>query len=237
MNETEVKQCRILTMVMKNLDMANLKDRALRVLDENPDNPLALMVYNAEFSAFYEQNTALCVQFNEQIVTAFLKEHGDTLDFDTFLAISRLILMKEASASDSDDSALIGSVLKHADAKCKDGGALTSFYNMAVFLLCNTETLNYFTNRQYYSEHIADALKARKTMIKIVHERLKNTDKIAPEKKAELINKITSSVIYEKPVDPNAPEPQPEQPQKSHVGLFVGVGIGIFLLIIFFTLL
>lgn len=240
MNESEIKQCRVLTMVPKNADVSNFKERALRVLDENPDNPLALMVYNAEFRGFLDHGPLVSLTFNENVVERFLFAHGDTLDFDTFLAITRLVLMKETN-SETDDTQLMGTVLNHADVACKDADALAAFYDFTVKTLCNQDRLNYFTNTLFFSDcadNIADAFKAQKIMAKVILKRLQNLTAIAADKKAALIKIITDSPLYEKPpAAPQATTTQQQPPAKKsrHIGLFVLLGIAIVILYLFIT--
>lgn len=253
MTEAEIKQCKILTMVLQKVDVDKFKDRALRVLDENPDNPFAYMIYNADFNEFYNQGRILSIQFNESFMIDFLKEHFNTLGIEIFLAITPLILKKE-TCDESDDVELINLVLNYAEAVITNGSSLLSFYDMTVNLLCdniiirqleriiNDDDIDGFSSAFLRA---CNAIKAREIMINEVLKKLESTNTIAPEKKTELINIIKKCALYKDTTTSNQQTPvqnqqatvsnqQPEQ--KSKRGLYIGIGIGvaIILLILFF---
>lgn len=93
--EKEKKQCKVLLMLMHNLDLSNLEERALRVLDLNPDNSLALMIYNCDFSAIVSSQTDLVfLKYNEEPLLKYIKENKGYIDAETTVLFAKMLMFR-----------------------------------------------------------------------------------------------------------------------------------------------
>lgn len=239
MKSAENNQVAILVMVLENLDFKQFTVRALRVLDENPGNKLALMVYQARFEpADVSDGRLLCVRFNEQAVEEFLDRYAGELDLKTLLALTKLVVLKEAGEVDSD-ARLYKSLLKRAHISCrKDAQSLISFYDCLITWLGNSYSTEWASTRNLENPELAyranNILDARKQMANMAIEQLKMTTDLSMEKRKLLIVQIMTSPLF--------PEQESENQYKDKdkgkvLGIVGAVILGAALLFIFLSLL
>ena len=235
MTSEEKKQIDILIMVLKNFDISQFSVRALRVLDENSENRLALMVYHANFDwVFAESGEKIGVRFNESYVTEYLEREAGAFGFEAFMAIAHLVAMK-ATDGDVADTRLYNALLYRAHTTYKNEKYLTFFYDCITSWLEDSDL-----NREFYrqlgmqedpnmfllSAH-GKMFTTRKYFADLLLEQLKTTADLPAEKRKALVLKILATPLYQKD----------ESQKKGHVGWYIGAGVGIALAFLLFLLL
>ena len=80
--EKEKKQCQVLLMLLNNCDLKYLKDQALKVLNLNPTNSLAQMIYECDFkkTIYYDFEF---IELNEEPLERYLKKECGNIDAAT----------------------------------------------------------------------------------------------------------------------------------------------------------
>lgn len=96
--ENEKNQCRVLIMLLNKLDFAPLKERALRVLDINPENALALMVYNGDFSVEVVSGDVFFAGFDEEQIVKYLEYYNGVIDAELSSIFVKLLQIHPTSA-------------------------------------------------------------------------------------------------------------------------------------------
>ncbi len=109
--EKEKKQCKVLLMLLNNMDLEYLKERALKVLDLNPDNSLAQMIYDCDFKvSVYEDLPFL--ELNEAPLENYLKKEYGNIDAETSLSFIRALVLE--AQTDSRVDKIVELILRNA---------------------------------------------------------------------------------------------------------------------------
>lgn len=236
MNLQEKKQVDILVMVLKKFDVEFFKERALRVLDENPRNKLALMIFNAEFEvALSNYGTVLSVRFNEKAVEEYLDSCGNEFDLETFMIIAKLVAMKQSGGVDADAD-IFCALINRANLNC-DKRSLEMFYDSMAFWICsNSKLVELKTHMDINRDESImksfaanSALDAKARLAYVVFEQLKQQNALSQEKRNQLMVKIASSGLI-----PELNKSQNKKKISGIIGIVIGASI-IALIIIFLT--
>lgn len=124
--EKEKKQCKVLLMLLNNMDLQYLKDRALKVMDTNPENSLAQMIYDCGFNVnTYSDYTFL--EFNEQPLQTYLKKECGNIDAETSITFIKAIVLKMETGPNLSE--MVNIILKNISMQDIDGEALYNTYN------------------------------------------------------------------------------------------------------------
>lgn len=124
--EKEKKQCKVLLMLLNNMDLQYLKDRALKVMDTNPENSLAQMIYDCGFNVnTYSDYTFL--EFNEQPLQTYLKKECGNIDAETSITFIKAIVLKMETGPNLSE--MVNIILKNISMQDVDGEALYNTYN------------------------------------------------------------------------------------------------------------
>ncbi len=92
--EKEKKQCKVLLMLLNNADFKYLKEQALKILNLNPDNSLAQMIYNCDFRNTIYRGLYF-VELNENPLEEYLKEQCGKIDVETCMTFLYTLVNKE----------------------------------------------------------------------------------------------------------------------------------------------
>ncbi len=105
--QKEKNQCKVLLMLLNNMDLQYLKERALRVLDVNPDNSLAQMIYDCDFGVENYEGFVFLNMKEGPLLTYLRKELGN-IDAETCLTfITALVLEAQTDSRVQDIVRLI----------------------------------------------------------------------------------------------------------------------------------
>lgn len=132
----EKRQCEVLLMLLNNCDFEPLKERALRIMDINPQNALAKMVYNCGFSILYNFDTEHpFLDFDEKPLLEYVQAHKGTIDLETSAQFAFLLicLTKKNSSAGKGLSAVFANIDRLS---CSNEGK-TEAYKKIVGWLCD----------------------------------------------------------------------------------------------------
>lgn len=93
--EKEIKQCEILLMMIKNFDLSSLKQKSLEILEINPNNQLAHMIYHLDFEFYSWMNGDISTYtFQTSPLTTFFEKNKGSIDIETSLSFLTLLQNK-----------------------------------------------------------------------------------------------------------------------------------------------
>ncbi len=124
--EKEKKQCKVLLMLLNNMDLQYLKDRALKVMDTNPENSLAQMIYDCGFNV-NTYSDYIFLEFNEQPLQTYLKKECGNIDAETSITFIKAIVLKMETGPNLSE--MVNIILKNISMQDIDGDALYNTYN------------------------------------------------------------------------------------------------------------
>lgn len=124
--EKEKKQCKVLLMLLNNMDLQYLKDRALKVMDTNPENSLAQMIYDCGFNV-NTYSDYIFLEFNEQPLQTYLKKECGNIDAETSITFIKAIVLKMETGPNLSE--MVNIILKNISMQDIDGEALYNTYN------------------------------------------------------------------------------------------------------------
>lgn len=91
----EKEQSEILITMLKNRDFEFLKQRALKVLDLNVDNKLAMAIYKADFRTEYFNDIGYSAyNFSEEPIMNYFKDNCGSIDSDLSLTFAQILIGK-----------------------------------------------------------------------------------------------------------------------------------------------
>ena len=207
--EEEKNQCKVLLMLLNSIDLEFLKDRALKVMDLNPDNNLARMIYECDFNVYFYEGYPF-LEFNEKpILQYFISESGN-VDAETSATFLRMLCLKIGTY---DVNNIVGEVFNNIKKlKISEEEKKETYKTMSLIIKdtkridelkrdrtnLRLSTLTYLLRRDSYSAQndFADSLKVGSIL-----KSLKRTRKIIAQnfvneiKKTEL-NENVKSEIY-----------------------------------------
>ncbi len=123
--EKEKKQCKVLLMLLNNMDLQYLKDRALKVMDTNPENCLAQMIYDCGFNVNTYNNYTF-LEFNEQPLQVYLKKECGNIDAETSITFIKAIVLKMQTGPNLSE--MVNIILKNISMQNIDSDALYNTY-------------------------------------------------------------------------------------------------------------
>lgn len=91
--QTEKKQCKVLLMLLNNMDLQYLKERALKVLDLNPDNSLAQMIYDCNFEAVNYEGFSF-LELRETPLLTYLEKENGKIDEETSITFIKALVLE-----------------------------------------------------------------------------------------------------------------------------------------------
>ncbi len=132
-NEKEKKQYEVLLMMLKNFDLTNLKYKALEVLDINPNNELAKMIYHLNFE-FYEllEGEITSYSFSSILITEYFEKYRGTIDSETSVIFISLLLQKYDF--DEEDSSCMNAILANLESFSGNNKEVFDFYKNVIQL-------------------------------------------------------------------------------------------------------
>lgn len=89
--EKEKSQCEVLLMLLRSEDFANIKERALKVLDINPTNSFAQMLYHSNFNVERKSDFDF-VQMDDGPIIQYLNKEMGNIDSDTCISLMKILL-------------------------------------------------------------------------------------------------------------------------------------------------
>ena len=131
--EKEEKQCEVLLMMLKNSDLSNLKYKALEVLEINPNNELAKMIYHLNFE-FYEllDGTISTYSFSTSSITNFFKKYKGSISTETSVSFISLLLQKYNFSK--EDYPCMNAMLANLESFSNDNKEVFDFYKEVIKL-------------------------------------------------------------------------------------------------------
>ena len=108
--EKEKKQCKVLLMLLNNLDLEYLKERALKVMDTNPENSLAQMIYDCDFCISYNEDLPF-LEFREEPLRKYLDKECGNIDAETCATFIHALVLK--METQDNVSKLVDVILKN----------------------------------------------------------------------------------------------------------------------------
>ena len=195
--EKEKKQCKVLLMLLNNFDFRNLREQALNILNINPDNSLATMIYLCGFKSTRLAEFSF-LEFEEEPLLEYVKEHKGVIDLDTSMVF--LAMLMHRSEEHEHTTHIMNAIFANLDSIGLNPQIKAKAYDAILDSLCNkeilqklreTSSLNMLEN---FDEVVfaRDVLKLRSTMANTFIAKIKNSD-LAVADKNKLLNKIYSS--------------------------------------------
>ena len=144
--EEEKIQCKILVMSLEKFDFKGIRERALKILELNPENELATMIYNSDFSPFSWLNgDYIEVRFDLTAVEKYFKLRRGMIDEKFSLTFIELLLRKVDNSVKAHD--LFRAILDNINALDFTTEKLRCFYDMIVTLfLIDKQRIEQFRN-------------------------------------------------------------------------------------------
>lgn len=139
--EKEEKQCEVLLMMLKNSDLSNLKYKALEVLEINPNNELAKMIYHLNFE-FYEllEGDITTFSFSTTPITEYFETYKGSINSETSVSFISLLLQKYDFTE--EDYPCMRALLANIESFGKNSNEIFDFYK-SVIELAKSGSANY----------------------------------------------------------------------------------------------
>lgn len=150
--EKEKKQANVLVMLLSNLDIPPLKDRALRVLDLNPDNSFAMMIYSCDFREIPVLGEYKVYAFNEAPLVRYFNENKGDIDLDTSAMFVRVLCRCPASTEAA--TAIMRCILDNINARAESVDKVGTLYNAMLGDLCDMTYIKYLKEAKFQSTAI-----------------------------------------------------------------------------------
>lgn len=208
--ENEIKQCKVLLMCLKNKDINNLSQRALNILELNPENEIAQLVYDCDFNLIINNTANISfINFNLLPITNFFQKNSGKVDIEFSKLMLNLIKEKYPDNFRTEDC--VNSIFDNVEnLEGKDDEVKSFFRGSDGFPLLETniEILNKFlsqsrlggfgtfllTNNEYLAADMAEMkseIKKLKTLLtdykkeleSIIKNRYNQTDRLTQEDK------------------------------------------------------
>ena len=139
--EEEKKQCKILLTMLENYDFSNIKDRALKVLDYNPENELAIMLYNCNFTTkSYIDGDFPTLNFDERPVCQYFYSRKGLISTDFSLLFIDLLLLEAKNSAFMVN--LFDKILDNIDNLGLDKTTISYTYNEIAKKILNKNSIN-----------------------------------------------------------------------------------------------
>lgn len=137
----EKNQCKILLMMLKNLDFNSLEDRALKVLDVNYENQLAQTIYKCkfEFQSFLDRDF-VALEFNADIVAEYFKNNRGKVDAEVSLLFIKLLSYKPTVSGSVGE--LLSAVMDNLDSLDIDKEQKKEFFTVLKDTIENKQQIN-----------------------------------------------------------------------------------------------
>lgn len=137
--EKEKKECKLLLMLLNKMDLQYLKEHALKVLSINPDNSMAQMIYDCDFS-LVKYNEYFFLDFNEQPLHDYLKKEIGNIDIETSKTFIKALILK--ASNDNNVAELVELILKNMSTINVDNDSLYEAYENMSKLIGDVSEIN-----------------------------------------------------------------------------------------------
>ena len=254
--EKEKKQCKILLMLLNNLDLKYLKDHALKVMETNPENTLAQMIYDCGFS-IENCNDTYFLSFNETPLRVYLEKECGNIDAETSITFIRALVLK--LETEDNVTELVKIILDNVSKLNLSAEDLYMTYEKMALLIGDISkiqlalnvakfsnvlgVINLFQQNNFGQNEFNDAsnlkrmagvmLYSRKAIAKAFQEQV-NSSPLSEEKKTSIENRISVLLDGNKNQNGTQSETQQEKNTGSKAGLwaFIIICVAIFILIL-----
>ena len=135
----EKNQCRVLLMLLKNLDLQYLKERALKVMETNPDNTLAQMIYDCNFSVTTECGEVFLSFYEKPLWDYIAKECGN-IDVDT--CVTFVIALTAKSNNTTLLSNIVSGICDNIQKQNLSEAEVFDAYRRMVEVICATDDIS-----------------------------------------------------------------------------------------------
>lgn len=137
--EAEKKQCKVLLMLLNNFDIEYLKDKALKVLDINPDNSLAQMIYDCDISCEILADLPF-TSINEKPLADYVKSEMGNIDVETCDTFLCLLLTK--SDGDNETCNIVKDLIKNISLLNVSNQEKIKTFNRMATQICDVTQIN-----------------------------------------------------------------------------------------------
>ena len=246
-SEEELRQLKVLAMVLKKNDLVRMGDVAIDVLKINSQNLIAKMVYELDVKKDVVINDISFYHFNSWIMENFLNKIAavdTTLDTESFnILILTLSAFLNLLAFSSDCSeALLNKVFKCFNNLNSDNNIKRSFYQASISFFCNKIILDTLKSNSvdtgypysdiYYTAN--DIIKTRKICLILLKQKISSDASISPDEKNRLLNQIASTGLTATAKPVNEQQNPPRNRKIAYIGLGVLVVAGLVAFLIAF---
>lgn len=234
-SEEEYNQLRVLMTVFSNNDFFRLKDAALNVLQKNPDNPIANIIYHLDISTrdagygikLYIFNADRFNKLLNNIISAPPIDDNEGMKIVFALLANLICLCSWSSAWDISIEPTLNLIFECVNA-CNAGVEFrTKIYKSAIDMFCGENSflaLRRRRNAAWFSIHPEETRR-----LACIKKNILNDTELDSDVKNSLIAQLNTAM---KP--PIQPAPQ-SQPQQSHTTRNIVIGvIAVVCVIIFF---
>ena len=136
--EKEKSQCEVLLMLLQSEDFVYLKERALKVLDINPTNSFAQMLYRSNFNVVRKSDFDF-VQMDEEPIIQYLNKEMGNIDNDTCISLMKILLHQINKENRADE---ITELLVNNLVKKYTGKKLEAILNEIIVLITESKQLD-----------------------------------------------------------------------------------------------